>query len=147
MGLFCQLADLNRELSLSDHRADFLNVHFKFLLYNKKPEATAPGSLYTGLNLSKRLKHCSALFANSKLTDHVSVAFNTVPSQIIEQATALAHDFQKPPAGAMVFLVSLEMLCEVRDAFAKNGNLDFRRTRIRGVNTMRRDNRSLAIFR
>ena len=27
MGLFCQLADLDREFSLSDHRADFMNIH------------------------------------------------------------------------------------------------------------------------
>jgi hypothetical protein len=34
----------------------------------------------------------------------------------------------------MIFLVCLEMLCEVRNAFAKNSNLDFRRTRVRSVN-------------
>ena len=95
----------------------------------------------------ERLQNCSALFADSKLTDHISVAFDTVASQIIEQATPLANDLQQPPAGAVVFLVSLEMFREVRNTFAKNSNLDFGRTRIRSVYPMRRDNGSLAVFR
>jgi hypothetical protein len=47
MGLFCQLSDLNREFPLSDHRADFVNVHdLIYLLYKQKnPKQQAPGSL------------------------------------------------------------------------------------------------------
>jgi hypothetical protein len=104
-------------------------LHSQPLIYNKKPEATAPGSLYWFESVESPTQ-CGALFADSKLTDHVSVAFDTGPSQIIEQAPPPANDLQQPPAGAVVFLMRLEMFCKVRNAFAKNGDLNFWRTRI-----------------
>jgi len=97
---------------------------------NKKPEAEASGSLSNWFESVEAPTLLRSLLADSKFTDHVSVAFDIVPSQIIEQATPLAYDLQQPPAGAVVFLMCLEMFCEVRNALAKNGNLDFGRTRI-----------------
>ena len=44
IGLFCQLSDLDREFSLSDHRTDFMNVHEYFLspLYFNSSQFCAP---------------------------------------------------------------------------------------------------------
>ncbi len=40
MCLFCQLADLDGEFTLSNHRADFMNIHLIwFLLKQNGPEA------------------------------------------------------------------------------------------------------------
>ena len=91
--------------------------------------------------------HCYALFADSELSDHILIAVNIIASQVIEQTTPLAYDFQQAPSGAVVFLVCLEVFREIRDALAKNGNLDFRRTRVRSVDTMLCDDASFSFFR
>ena len=65
--------------------------------------------------------HCTfdALFSDSQLGNHFAIAFYVIRSQIIEQAPALAYNFQQPAAGPMIFFVGFEVLGEVRDALAK----------------------------
>ena len=91
--------------------------------------------------------HLDALLADSEFTDHIPIALDIKLPQVIEQTTPLADDFQQAPSGAVVFLMCLEMFREVRNAFAKNRDLDFRRTRVRGVNTMLRNDASLVFLR
>ena len=75
----------------------------------------APGRLHRLISFFER----AALFSNSKLGYHFSIAVRIVHSQIIEQAAALADDLQQAAAGPMVFFVCFEMLGEIRDALAK----------------------------
>src|SRR5207244_5578976 len=49
VSLFCQLSDFDRELSLADHRADFVYVHdclispLQLTTIKKRPRSDAPG--------------------------------------------------------------------------------------------------------
>ena len=75
------------------YRAHIRSTHAQ-PLSNKKPEAEASGSLSNWFESVEAPILQRSLLADSKFTDHVSVAFDIVPSQIIEQATPLANDLQ-----------------------------------------------------
>ena len=57
-------------------------------------------------------------------------------SQIIEQAAPFPDNLQQSAARAMIFAVCLEVLGEICNPFAKQGNLNFRGSRIGGVNAI-----------
>ena len=59
------------------------------------------------------------LFSDSKLGNHFAIALDVMCSQIIEQAPSFADDFQQSAAGSMILLMCLEVLGEIRDAFAE----------------------------
>lgn len=67
--------------------------------------------------------------------------------QIIQEATAFSDDLQQPAAGSVIFAVRLEVLGEVGNPFAKQGDLDFRGTGIGGVNAIPVDNASFVFLR
>ena len=93
----------------------------------------APG--FSSSCQSDRALHCTvdALFADSQFGNHFAISLDVVPSQVIEQAAALADNLQQAAPGRMIFLVCLEMLGQVRDSFAQNCNLNFRGPRIGGM--------------
>ena len=78
----------------------------------------------------------AALFSDSKLGNHFSVAVRIVHPQIIEQAAAFADDFQQAATRSMIFFVCFEMLGEISDALAKQSDLNFRGTRIGTVDSI-----------
>jgi hypothetical protein len=67
----------------------------------------------------------SFLLADAELADHGLVALGIVFLEVVEQAAALADQHEKPAARAVVFLVRLEVLRQLADAFAKQGDLNF----------------------
>ena len=75
----------------------------------------APGRLHRLMSFLER----AALFSDSKLGNHFPIAVCIVHSQVIEQAAALADDFQQAAPGSMVLFMCFEMLGEICDALAK----------------------------
>jgi len=66
------------------------------------------------------------LLADAELADHGLVALGIVFLEVVEQATALADQHEKSAARAVVFLVRLEVLRQLANAFAKQSDLHFR---------------------
>jgi hypothetical protein len=76
------------------------------------------------------------LAAEAESTDDVPVALDVVVSDIVEKSPATADELQETPSGVMVTFVHLEMLGEVDDALAQNGDLDFVGSGVRLVETV-----------
>jgi hypothetical protein len=65
------------------------------------------------------------LLANAELTDHGLITLGIVFLEVVEQAASLAHQHEKSAARAVVFLVRLEVLRQLANAFAKQSDLNF----------------------
>jgi len=65
------------------------------------------------------------LLADTELADHGFVTLGIVFLEVVEQATALADQHEKPAARAVVFLVRLEVLRQLTDALTEQSDLDF----------------------
>ena len=65
------------------------------------------------------------LLADAELADHGLVALGIVFLEVVEQAAALADQHEKTAARAVVFLVRLEVLRQLADALAEQGDLNF----------------------
>ncbi len=65
------------------------------------------------------------LFADAELGDYGFIPFRVVLLQVVEQATAPAHHHEKSAARAVVFLVRLEMIRKLTNAFAQQRDLNF----------------------
>jgi len=76
------------------------------------------------------LSNPRTLLADAELRNDGLVALGIVFLEVVKQATALADQHEKSAARAVVFLVRLEVLRQLADAFAEQGNLDFRAARI-----------------
>ena len=70
------------------------------------------------------------LLADTEPLDQLGVAVRVLALEVIEQAPALADEFEQPTARVMVFGVRLEVFGQVVDAFAQNRDLNFRRAGI-----------------
>ena len=68
----------------------------------------------------------SSLLADAELGNDGLVALGIVFLEVVEQATPLADEHEKAAARAVVFLVRLEVLRQLANAFAEQGDLDFR---------------------
>ena len=64
------------------------------------------------------------LLADAEFRDDALVALGIVFLEVVEQATALADQHEKAAARAVVFLVRLEVLRQLANAFAKQSDLD-----------------------
>jgi hypothetical protein len=62
--------------------------------------------------------------------DQAFVSAEVAPPQIVEQTATLADELEQPPAGMVIFDVSLEVLGEMADPCTQQRHLNFRRTRI-----------------
>lgn len=69
--------------------------------------------------------------AESQPLYHASIPIDVLVLQIVEQATSLPDQFQETSPRMMILGVGLEMLSEVANALAEQGNLDLRGTGIR----------------
>ncbi|HKW74803.1 MAG TPA: hypothetical protein VJN64_04700, partial [Terriglobales bacterium] len=66
------------------------------------------------------------LFADSKFLDDVFITFGIVLFQIVEQAAALADHHEKTAPGGVVLFMLFEVLGQLPDPLAQDGNLHFR---------------------
>ena len=73
------------------------------------------------------------LLADAEFGNDGLVALGIVFLQVVEQATALADQHEKAAARAVVFLVRLEVLRQLANAFTEQRDLDFRAAGIAGM--------------
>jgi hypothetical protein len=64
------------------------------------------------------------LLADAEFRDDGLIALGIVFLEVVQQATPLADQHEKPAARAVVFLVRLEVLRQLANAFAKQSDLD-----------------------
>ncbi len=64
--------------------------------------------------------------AKAEATDNFPVALDVVVADVVEKSAAASDQFEETPPGVMVALVNLEMLGEMDDAFAQDGDLHLR---------------------
>jgi hypothetical protein len=75
----------------------------------------------------------SGLFSESETLNHVSVTLDILPLQIIEKPPPLPDEFQKSPAGVVILLVLFEVVRQIGYAGTEERDLDFRRSRVSGM--------------
>jgi hypothetical protein len=73
------------------------------------------------------------LLADTEFRNHGLIPLGIVFLQIVEQATPLADQHEKPAARAVVFLVRLEVLRQLPNTLAEQCNLNFRAPGIAGM--------------
>jgi len=66
------------------------------------------------------------LLADAEFPDNGFVTLGIVFFEVIQQATPLADQHEKSTPGSVVFLVRLEMLRQLTNAFAQKRDLNFR---------------------
>src|SRR3990167_1858991 len=86
------------------------------------------------------------LFADAQAADQLRITLGILALQIVQQAAALPDQLEKTAARVMILRVGLEVLGEIADAFAENGDLNFRRAGVGIVRAVRRDELGLAVF-
>jgi hypothetical protein len=84
-----------------------------------------------------------SLLTNTERFDNDPIALDIIFSQIIEQVTPLADQLEQSPSRMMIFLMRLEMLCQIRDPVAEKRNLHLRRA---GVFVMRSELLNYLLF-
>jgi hypothetical protein len=83
------------------------------------------------------------LFSYSEPLNEAAIAFSVLRLNVIQKPTPVAHHFEEAPPGGMILLVSLEMFGEIIDSFTEQSDLDFRRSRICGMNPILANHGSL----
>src|SRR5664279_2813085 len=63
------------------------------------------------------------LAAEAEAADDLAVALHVVVADVVEEAAAAADELQEPAPGVVVALVHLEVLGQVDDALAQDGDL------------------------
>src|SRR5829696_2661275 len=86
------------------------------------------------------------LFADAEALDQVRVAVGVLALQVIQQAAALADQFQEAAPGVVVFRVGLEMLGEIADALAEERDLHFGRAGVAVVGLVAVDDFGLTVL-
>jgi hypothetical protein len=95
---------------IAQRRDSFVDTHFlRFFWREKWAQARA-----------KRL------LADAEFRDNGLVTLGIVFLKVVEQATPLADQHEKAAARTVVFLVRLEVLRQLANAFAEQRDLDFR---------------------
>ena len=80
------------------------------------------------------------LLTNTKLFDASTIPFYILLLQVVQQVSSVTNHLQQTPSGVMIFLVGLQVTCQVIDSLCENGNLNFRRTGVVFVGTICFDN-------
>src|SRR5688572_4664539 len=88
----------------------------------------------------------SKLLADAQAFDQIRVPLRILALQIVQQPAALPDEFEEASARVVIFRVGLEVLGEISDAFAQNGDLNFRGAGVGIVCTVRRDELGLPVF-
>jgi hypothetical protein len=107
------------------------------LLFLRKP----PRSLwFSKLGYDKRLKD---LFSYSEPLNDTAIAFSVLRLNIVQKPASVANHFEEASPRGMILLVSLEMFGEIVDSFTEQSDLNFRRSRIGGMDARLADDGSL----
>ena len=77
------------------------------------------------------------LTADAQALNQVLVPFRITAFQVFQQAPPACDHRQQSPAGMMVFAMQLEMILELQNTLAQDGYLDFWRTGVGLVNSIR----------
>jgi hypothetical protein len=90
---------------------------------------------WTGLSMPLARNHLPLallpeLFPQSEALDDCAITLQILVFQIVQKPPALADEFQKTSARMVILFMLLEMIGQVSNASAKQGHLNFRRTRI-----------------
>jgi hypothetical protein len=67
-----------------------------------------------------------ALLADAESLDDCLVGLEIVPLEVVEQASALAHELEEPATGMVILAMYLEVLCEIGDAIRQKRYLHLR---------------------
>ena len=73
------------------------------------------------------------LLADAELPNDRLIALGIVSLEVVEQATPLADQHEKTAARAVVFLVRLEVVRQLANAFTDDGDLNFGTPRVSRV--------------
>jgi hypothetical protein len=76
------------------------------------------------------------LATKAETTDQFTVALDIVVLHVVKEATPTSDELQEPTTGVVITLVDLEVLGEMDDALAQNGDLHLRRTGVRLVESV-----------
>jgi hypothetical protein len=79
------------------------------------------------------------LFTNFQFLDQRTIAIYILLLEIIEEMAPLPYQFQQPSSRMVIFHMGLEMLGQIIDPFAEDGDLNLRRPRIRGMSPVSLD--------
>src|SRR5579872_3209805 len=85
------------------------------------------------------------LTTDAQALDQVLVSFRVTAFQVFQKAAAPRDHRQQSPAGMMIFTVRLEMILELQNALAQEGDLNFGRSGVRLVNAKGCNNLFLGI--
>ena len=77
------------------------------------------------------------LTTDAQALNQVLVPFGVTAFQVFQKAAAPRDHRQQSPAGMMIFAVRLEMILELQNALTQDRDLNFWRTGIRLVNSVR----------
>src|SRR5687768_10079518 len=88
----------------------------------------------------------SVLLADAQPLDEAPIPVRVLALHVVEEAAPLPDQLQKPAARMMVLRVGLEMLGQVVDPLAQDGDLDFGRARVGTVGLVARDYGRLGLF-
>ena len=86
------------------------------------------------------------LLANAKSLDQIRVAFGILTLHIVEEASPLADEFQKPAARVVIFGVDLEVFGQIADPLAQDRHLHLGGTSIGVVGAIRPDDFRLPLL-
>ena len=73
------------------------------------------------------------LLSQAQLRDDGLIPIVIDPPQVVEEPAPLSDQQEQATLGSVVFLVHLEVLCQIPDAVGQQRNLDLGRTRVRLV--------------
>jgi hypothetical protein len=71
------------------------------------------------------------LLADSESFNDRAIPIGILGLQVIKKPAALTNHLEQPSAGMMIFRMDFEMLRQITNSFAQNGNLNLGRARIR----------------
>ena len=76
--------------------------------------------------MSFRRQASDSLLSDVQPLDEIGVPLRILGLEVVEQPAAAPDEHQQPAARVMILCVRLEVLGEVVDALAQDGDLDFR---------------------
>lgn len=100
----------------------------------------------SGVSTSETPPTLSNLLSQAETTNQFVITIDIATLQIIQQTAALANQFEQSTARMIVFLMRLEMIGEFVDALGQERHLNFRRTGIRSVCLVLRNDVQLSFF-
>src|SRR4029434_9407888 len=86
------------------------------------------------------------LLPDSEAPNEFGVAVRILALEIVEESASLADQLQKASPGMMVLRMYLEMLGQVIDALAQERHLNFRRSCVGVVGSIRSDDAGLTVL-